>query len=107
MNGDKYWRWFGFENRAEWSAMFVSWVADQAGYINQNRVLKTPNVLAMRDWFYENEKFKRHDEEYLPQSGDLIFFDWTGGRTGKDFVGIVEYAGAEWSKSSKEIPTIE
>ncbi|WP_275400656.1 lysozyme family protein [Enterococcus faecium] len=93
LNGDKYWRWFGFENRAEWSAMFVSWVADQAGYINQNRVLKTPNVLAMRDWFYENEKFKRHDEEYLPQSGDLIFFDWTGGRTGKDFVGIVEYAG--------------
>ncbi|EGP4756246.1 transglycosylase [Enterococcus faecium] len=93
LNGDKYWRWFGFENRAEWSAMFVSWVADQARYINQNRVLKTPNVLAMRDWFYENEKFKRHDEEYLPQSGDLIFFDWTGGRTGKDFVGIVEYAG--------------
>lgn len=93
LNGDKYWRWFGFENRAEWSAMFVSWVADQAGYISQNKVLKTPNVLAMRDWFYENEKFKRHDEEYLPQSGDLIFFDWSGGRTGKDFVGIVEYAG--------------
>lgn len=93
LTGEKYWRWLGFENRMEWSAAFVSWVADQAGYIDQGRVLKTANVLNMIDWFKENDKFKGTNEDYLPQAGDIIFFDWSGDRTGKDHVGIVEYAG--------------
>ena len=77
----------------EWSAVFVSWVANEAGYLEQGRVLNTANVLDMKEWFEANDKFKTHDENYVPQSGDLVFFDWTGGRTGKDHVGIVEYSG--------------
>lgn len=91
-NGEKYWRWAGFENRMEWSAVFVSWVANEAGYLDQGRVLQTPSVLNMFNWFKEEEKFKGPEEEYTPQSGDIVFFDWAGGKTGKDHVGIVEYA---------------
>ncbi|MGM0255168.1 MULTISPECIES: lysozyme family protein [unclassified Enterococcus] len=92
-NGEKYWRWAGFNNRMEWSAVFVSWIANEAGYLEQGRVLNTANVLDMKEWFEANDKFKTYDENYVPQSGDLVFFDWTGGRTGKDHVGIVEYSG--------------
>ncbi len=92
-NGEKYWRWAGFNNRMEWSAVFVSWLANEAGYLEQGRVLNTANVLDMKEWFEANDKFKTHNENYVPQSGDLVFFDWSGERTGKDHVGIVEYSG--------------
>ncbi|MGG5314273.1 hypothetical protein IGL76_003040 [Enterococcus sp. DIV2381] len=92
-NGEKYWSWAGFTHRVEWSSVFVSWVANEAGYLEQGRVPNTSSVLDMKEWFEENDKFKAHDEGYVPQSGDLVFFDWAGGRTGKDHVGIVEYSG--------------
>lgn len=92
-NGDKYWQWGGFDKRVEWSALFVSWVADQVGYIDEGRVPKTASPFQMMKWFKENNKFKEPDKEYLPQPGDLIFFDWKGNKTGKDHVGIVEYTG--------------
>ena len=34
IGGEPYWSWYGYEEREEWCAMFVSWVADQCGYIN-------------------------------------------------------------------------
>ena len=46
-NGDKYWQWGGFDKRIEWPAIFVSWVASQAGYLDQGRVLNTPSPLSM------------------------------------------------------------
>ncbi|EMF0041075.1 hypothetical protein [Enterococcus hirae] len=29
LNGNKYWEWAGYESRMEWSAIFVTWVAEQ------------------------------------------------------------------------------
>ncbi len=92
-NGDKYWQWGGFDKRIEWSAIFVSWVASQAGYLDQGRVLNTPSPLLMMKWYQDNRKFQEANTDYLPQAGDLVFFDWKGGKTGKDHVGIVEYSG--------------
>lgn len=37
-SGDTYWRWYGFNARVEWCACFVSWCADQYGYIVLYRV---------------------------------------------------------------------
>jgi murein DD-endopeptidase MepM/ murein hydrolase activator NlpD len=91
-NGDKYWQWAGFDNRVEWSALFVGWVADQAGYIDAGRVLKTSSPLDMMEWFKTHKKFVAPEEKYIPQPGDLIFFDWKGEKTGKDQVGIVEFS---------------
>ena len=31
--GELYWRWYGFSSRVEWCACFVSWCAEQCGYI--------------------------------------------------------------------------
>lgn len=92
-NGDKYWQWGGFDKRIEWSAIFVSWVASQAGYLDQGRVLNTPSPLLMMKWYQDNRKFQEPTSDYIPQAGDLIFFDWKGTKTGKDHVGIVEYSG--------------
>lgn len=92
-NGDKYWQWGGFDKRIEWSAIFVSWVASQAGYLDQGRVLNTPSPLLMMKWYQDNRKFQEPTADYIPQAGDLIFFDWKGKKTGKDHVGIVEYSG--------------
>ena len=32
-NGEKYWRWYGFDSYVEWCACFVSWCGEQAGLI--------------------------------------------------------------------------
>ncbi|NAA90092.1 lysozyme family protein [Enterococcus mundtii] len=91
IQGEKYWRWYGFEGRVEWCAIFVSWVADQVGYLNQEKIIKSANCLQMINWFTEKGNYKKASENYHPQPGDLIFFDWNGGGTGKDHVGIVEF----------------
>lgn len=33
--GEPYWSWYGFNSRVGWCAIFVSWVANQAGFIEQ------------------------------------------------------------------------
>ena len=38
--GEKYWRWYGFSERVEWCACFVSWCADQCGYIEDGTLQK-------------------------------------------------------------------
>ena len=34
VGGEPYWSWYGFPSRVEWCACFVSWCADQCGYID-------------------------------------------------------------------------
>ncbi|NMP59378.1 lysozyme family protein [Enterococcus mundtii] len=92
IQGEKYWQWYGFEGRVEWCAIFVSWVADQVGYLNQEKIIKSANCLEMINWLTEKGNYKKSSENYHPQPGDLIFFDWNGGGTGKDHVGIVEFS---------------
>ena len=33
--GDKFWKWYGFENHVEWCACFVSWCANECDYIDK------------------------------------------------------------------------
>lgn len=91
-DGSRYWKWYGFSREVEWSSIFISWVANQAGYIDQGRVPKVGNTIDMVNWYKNNQRYKSTEEDYTPQAGDLIFFDWKGTKTGKDHVGIVEYS---------------
>lgn len=85
--GQPYWSWYGFEGRVEWCACFVSWCADQCGYIESGIILKFAGCVDGSNWFKDNGQWK--DRNYEPQAGDIIFFDWEGdGET--DHVGIVE-----------------
>ena len=38
--GTTYWNWYGFGSRVEWCACFVSWCADQSGYIQSGVIPK-------------------------------------------------------------------
>ena len=33
VGGEPYWSWYGFDSRVEWCACFVSWCAEQCGYL--------------------------------------------------------------------------
>lgn len=84
--GEYFWRWFGYDYRVEWCAVFISWLADQFGYLYKE-VPKTASVLTMVEWFKSNNKFK--SSNYEPQTGQIVFIDWdVNGRA--DHVGIVE-----------------
>ena len=85
--GQPYWSWYGFEGRVEWCACFVSWCADQCGYIESGIIPKFAGCVDGANWFKGNGQWQ--DRNYEPSAGDIIFFDWEGdGET--DHVGIVE-----------------
>ena len=93
--GQPYWSWYGFEERVAWCACFVSWCANQCGYIDKGII---PKFSACNDgitWFKEKKQWIEPTD--IPLVGDLIFFDWNdGGQDGSsDHVGIVEYYDIE------------
>ena len=85
--GMKYCEWYGYNYRVEWCAIFVSWVADQCGYLDAGILPKTAGVRPYVDWFKERCQWQGRDYEPVP--GDIIFFDWESDGLA-DHVGIVE-----------------
>ena len=95
VGGQPYWSWYGFSHRVDWCAIFVSWCADQCGYIDAGVVPKFAGCMQGSRWFKERGLWQ--DRSYTPNPGDIIFFDWNdpGGFSGPqdgvpDHVGIVE-----------------
>lgn len=87
VGGRPYWSWYGFNSRVEWCACFVSWCADQCGYIEADIIPKFAGCGYGADWFIQRGQWA--DRNYVPQSGDIIFFDWEPDGS-RDHVGIVE-----------------
>ena len=85
--GMKYCEWYGYNYRVEWCAIFVSWVADQCGYLDAGVLPKTAGVRPYVDWFKERGQWQGRDFE--PTPGDIVFFDWESDGLA-DHVGIVE-----------------
>ena len=85
--GQPYWSWYGFDGRVEWCACFVSWCADQCGYLDSGIIPKFSLCSDGVDWFSGNGQWQSRN--YEPSAGDIIFFDWDGDGT-TDHVGIVE-----------------
>ena len=96
--GTTYWSWYGFGSRVEWCACFVSWCADQSGYIQSGAIPKFSLCSDGVKWFESKGRFR--DASYTPAAGDIIFFDWGNNGT-IDHVGIVE------SVSGGTVNTIE
>ena len=87
IGGEPYWSWYGFNSRVEWCACFVSWCANECGYIENGVIPKFASVNAGIDWFKDRVQWA--DNSYAPEPGTIIFFDWEN--DGKpDHVGIVE-----------------
>ena len=123
--GEPYWSWYGFDERVEWCACFVSWVADQCGLLEgnsnegtqsdiedqalTNAKLSIPKYSVCDDGINKfKEKGEWQDREtdgtlYIPKPGDIIFFDWIEKDTGEqdgisDHTGIVKNVDIENNK---------
>ncbi len=91
IGGEPYWSWCGFPSRVEWCACFVSWCANECGYIDIEVIPKFINCVVGSRWFQDRGLWQ--ERNYEPRCGDLIFFDWDdgAGQDGRpDHVGIVE-----------------
>ena len=92
VGGEPYWRWYGYTERVEWCACFVSWCANQCGYIDAGIIPKFSSCEWGVSWFKEHGQWV--DRSITPTPGMLIFFDWadeeSGSQDGRaDHVGIV------------------
>ena len=88
VGGEPYWSWYGFSSREAWCACFVSWCAEQCGYIDAGIIPKFASCQDGIEWFKTKGQWR--DNGYTPATGDLIFYDWDGDGV-SDHVGIVAY----------------
>ena len=95
VGGMPYWSWYGFGSRVEWCACFVSWCANECGYIDIGVIPKFAGCVNGVNWFKERGQWA--DGSFEPAAGMIIFFDWdspngsSGPQDGlSDHVGIVE-----------------
>ena len=94
VGGQPYWSWYGFESRVEWCACFVSWCANECGYIDGGVIPKFAGCVNGVQWFKDRGQWQ--DGSFEPSAGQIIFFDWdnkgsSGPQDGQsDHVGIVE-----------------
>ena len=71
VGGQPYWSWYGFESRVDWCACFISWCANECGYLDagcdpqvRKLLYRHPVVPGRGLW---------QDRSYEPRPGDLIF----------------------------------
>ena len=94
VGGEPYWSWYGFGSRVEWCACFVSWCANECGYIETGVIPKFAGCVNGVQWFKDRGQWIDGSAEPVP--GMIIFFDWdnkgsSGPQDGQsDHVGIVQ-----------------
>ena len=91
VGGQPYWSWYGFDGRVEWCACFVSWCANECGYIDSGVIPKFAGCVNGVQWFKDRGQWADNTAE--PTAGQIIFFDCDdeNGQDGEsDHVGIVE-----------------
>jgi hypothetical protein len=87
--GRKFWTWYGLKSRVAWCCIFVSWCADQCGYVKAGIIPKYSNCRDTMRWFQARHQYQ--NSSYTPAPGDIIWYDWNG--DGKaDHIGFVEKA---------------
>lgn len=74
VGGQPYWSWYGFLSREEWCACFVSWCANECGYIEAGIIPKFASCSVGITWFQSRGQWR--ERGYEPMPGDLIFIDW-------------------------------
>ena len=96
VGGELYWSWYGFTEHVEWCACFVSWCANQCGYIDAGIIPKFSGCEWGVSWFKQRGQWANN--RITPTPGMIIFFDWKGEEGGgldgrADHVGIVAKVG--------------
>lgn len=102
VGGDPYWSWYGFNSRVEWCACFVSWCANECGYIDAGVVPKYAGCVNGVNWFKERGQWMDGSEE--PAPGMIIFFDWND-ESGQD--GLSDHTGIVQKVENGRVYTVE
>ena len=96
IGGYKYKNWYGMDDN--WCAMFVSYCADQCGFLDKGIMPKTASVAVSKQWYIDKEEYHSADSGYIPKAGDVIIFG-----NGMSHTGIV----TDYDEETKTITTIE
>ena len=73
--GEKYWSYMGFGERVSWCACFVSWCANQCGFIDDGTIAKTALAEGFADYVRDNPdkgSLSKNDGSYTPRIGDIF-----------------------------------
>ena len=70
VGGQPYWSWYGFDGRVEWCACFVSWCANECGYIDSGVIPKFAGCANGVQWFKDRGQWQ--DSGFEPSAGQII-----------------------------------
>lgn len=96
--GRPYWSWYGFNNRVDWCACFVSWCADKAGYLETGQLPRYSYCPDGINWFIQQKRW--YNSNIVPKPGMIIFYDW-------DDDGISDHTGIVKKSEQGRVYTIE
>ena len=101
VGGVPYWSWYGFGSRVEWCACFVSWCANECGYIDTGVIPKFADCPTGVQWFKDRGQWLDGSAEPLP--GMIIFYDWES--NGLD--GQPDHTAIVWKIEDGYVYTVE
>ncbi len=106
VGGEPYWSWYGFGSRVEWCACFVSWCANECGYIDDGIIPKYAGCVNGVDWFKDRGQWLDGSSE--PVAGMIIFFDWDSpdGTSGPQD-GLSDHTGIVQKVENGKVYTVE
>lgn len=106
IGGQPYWSWYGFDSRVEWCACFVSWCANECGYIDDGVIPKYAGCVQGVQWFKDHGRWA--DKTVTPEPGMIIFYDWDSpnGESGPQD-GSSDHTGIVWKVENGTVYTIE
>lgn len=102
VSGQPYWSWYGFNSRVEWCACFVSWCANECGYIDAGVIPKYAGCVNGVQWFKDRGQWLDGSAE--PAPGMIIFFDWAD-ESGQD--GLSDHTGIVQKVENGKVYTVE
>lgn len=94
--GEPFWDWYGFNNRIEWCAAYVSWCYHEAGMDGPFFTFTHSEGI---EWFVEQGQFRDNTFRDIAP-GDCVFFDW-------DLDGWANHVGMVIGTDGKKVYTIE
>ena len=98
-NQTKYGEYTG-TNGLSWCHAFVSWCANECGFVDMGIFPKTASCETGRQWFISHQEYQASDGTYEPQPGDIIYFDY-------DHVGVSHHVGIVEYTENGVVHTIE
>jgi len=105
VGGQPYWSWYGFGARVEWCACFVSWCANECGYINSGIIPKYAACVNGVEWFRSRGQWL--DGSATPEAGMIVFYDWNNIGDSGPQDGEADHTGIVWKVEDGIVYTVE